>query len=111
MAKVDNYRQTVRDIITEYSQIKAANEEVEAELIFDLERARYQLVHVGWSRKRRIYGCVVHLDIDNGKVWIQHDGTKGGIANELVARGIPKHDITICFHSPFKRQFTEFAIG
>jgi hypothetical protein len=93
MAKIDYYRQTVRDILTEYSQIESANEEVEAELIFDLERDRYQVVHVGWSRKRRIYGCVVHLDINNGKIWIQHDGTEGGIANELVARGIPKHDI------------------
>jgi hypothetical protein len=111
MAKIDDYRQIVRDILTEYSQIKAANEEVEAELIFDLERDRYQLVHVGWSRKRRIYGCVVHLDISDSKVWIQHDGTEGGIANELVARGIPKHDIIIGFHSPFKRQFTEYAVN
>jgi XisI protein len=111
MAKINEYRQIVRDILTEYSQIKAANEEVEAELIFDLERDRYQLVHVGWSRKRRIYGCVVHLDINDGKVWIQHDGTEGGIANELIARGIPTHNIIIGFHSPFKRQFTEFAVN
>jgi hypothetical protein len=111
MAKVDEYRQIVQDILTEYSQIKAANEEVEAELIFDLVRDRYQVVHVGWSRKRRIYGCVVHLDITGDKIWIQHDGTEGGIANELVDRGIPKHDIIIGFHSPFKRQFTEFAVN
>ncbi len=111
MAKIDEYRQIVQDILTEYSQIKAANEEVEAELIFDLVRDRYQVVHVGWSRKRRIYGCVVHLDITSDKVWIQHDGTEGGIANELVDRGIPKHDIIIGFHSPFKRQFTEFAVN
>ena len=38
MAKTDEYRQIIRDILTEYSQIKSANEEVEAELIFDLER-------------------------------------------------------------------------
>jgi hypothetical protein len=111
MAKIDEYRQIVRDILTEFSQIKAANEEVEPELIFDLERDRYQLVHVGWSRKRRVYGCLVHLDISKDKVWIQHDGKEGGVANELVARGIPKHDIIIGFHSPFKRQFTEFAVG
>jgi hypothetical protein len=111
MAKIEEYRQIVQDILTEYSQIKAANEEVDAELIFDLARDRYQLVHVGWSRKWRIYGCVVHLDLIDGKIWIQHDGTEGGIANELVARGIPKHDIIIGFHSPFKRQFTDFAVN
>jgi hypothetical protein len=111
MAKIDEYRQIVRDLLTEYSQIKANNEEVEAELIFDLVRDRYQLVHVGWSRKRRIYGCVLHLDINDSKIWIQHDGTEVGIANELVARGVPKADIIIGFHSPFKRQFTEFAVN
>ena len=111
MAKTDEYGQIVRDILTEYSQIKAANEVVEPELIFDLVRNRYQPVHVGWSQKRRIYGCVLHLDIKDDKIWIQHDGTEMGIANELVARDIPKHDIIIGFHSPFKRQFTEFAVS
>ena len=45
---------------------------------------RYQVVHVGWSNKRRVYSCVLHLDIIDGKIWIQHDGTEGGIALELI---------------------------
>ena len=69
----------------------------------------------------------LHLDIIDGKIWIQHDGTEGGIANKLVDsgtdtrsesvpersvnRGVPKHDIVLGFHPPFKRQFTEFAVG
>ncbi len=69
------------------------------------------MVHVGWSNKRRVYGCVLHVDIKNGKIWIQHDGTEGGIADELMDRGVPKHDIVLGFHSPFKRQFTDFAVG
>jgi hypothetical protein len=47
----------------------------------------------------------------DGKIWIQHDGTEIGIANQLVELGIPKSDIVLAFHSPFKRQFTEFAVG
>ena len=111
MAKIDKYQRIGRELLTEYSKIKAANEEVEAELIFDLERDRYQVVHVGWSHKYRVYGCVLHLDIKDDKIWIQHDGTEVGIANELIGRGIPKQDIVIGFHSPFKRQFTEFAVN
>ena len=88
MAKTDEYRQIIRDILTEYSQIKSANEEVEAELIFDLERDRYQLVHVGWSRKRRIYGYILHLDIKDGKIWIQHDGTEVGIGSVSLLRSV-----------------------
>ncbi|KKD36221.1 MAG: XisI protein [Limnoraphis robusta] len=110
MEKVEQYRQLVQELLQAYSEIKASNEEVEAEIIFDTLRDRYQVVHVGWSNKRRIYGCVLHLDIKNGKIWIQHDGTEGGIANELVERGVAKQDIVLGFHSPFKRQFTEFAV-
>ncbi|MEO0377903.1 MAG: XisI protein [Cyanobacteria bacterium P01_A01_bin.17] len=111
MANVDHYRQLVQELLQAYSEIRANNEEVEAEAIFDTQRDRYQVVHVGWSNKRRVYGCVLHLDIKDGKIWIQHDGTEGGIANELCDRGVPKHDIVLAFHSPFKRQFTEFAVG
>jgi hypothetical protein len=57
-----------------------------------------------------VYGSIVHLDIRNGKIWIQHDGTEVGIANRLVEAGVPKTDIVLGFHSPFKRQFTEFAV-
>jgi hypothetical protein len=110
MAKVEGYRQLVQELLQTYSEIKASNEEVEAEAIFDPMRDRYQVVHVGWSNKRRVYGCILHLDIKNEKIWIQHDGTEGGIANELVERGVPKEDIVLAFQSPFKRQFTEFAV-
>ncbi len=119
MADVNHYRQLVQELLQEYSNIRANNEAVDAEAIFDTDRVgeaspvenRYQVVHVGWSNKRRVYGCVLHLDIKDGKIWIQHDGTEGGIANDLVDRGVPQHDIVLGFHSPFKRQFTEFAVG
>lgn len=111
MEKIEKYRQIVQELLQEYSNIKASNEEVEAEVIFDEVRDRYQVVDVGWSNKRRVYGCILHLDIKNGKIWIQHDGTEAGIANELMQRGVPEEDIVLAFHSPFKRQFTEFAVG
>jgi hypothetical protein len=111
MAKLDEYRQHIQEILTAYSEIRSANEEVEAQTIFDTQHDHYQLVHAGWSNKRRIYGCILHLDLKNDKIWIQHDGTEDGVANELLARGVPSHDIVLAFHSPFKRQFTEFAVS
>jgi hypothetical protein len=111
MADLTHYRQLVQQILEDYSAVNFNEPDLETELIFDKERDRYQVVHVGWSNKRRIYGCVLHLDIKDGKIWIQHDGTEGGIALELCDRGVPKQDIVLGFHSPFKRQFTEFALG
>ena len=111
MAKVEHYRKLIQELLRTYTEIQSSNKDLETELIFDTERDRYQVVHVGWSGERRIYGCSLHLDIRDEKIWIQHDGTEGGIANELVERGVPKQDIVLAFHSPFKRQFTEFAVG
>lgn len=66
---------------------------------------------MGWRNQKRIYGPVLHLDIIDGKIWIQQDGTESGIANELFALGVPKDDIVLAFHPPLVRQFTEFAVG
>jgi hypothetical protein len=51
----------------------------------------------------------LHLDIKDGKIWIQQDGTEVGIANQLVELGVPKRDIVLAFHEPAVRQFTEFG--
>jgi hypothetical protein len=32
------------------------------------------------------------------------------IANAFLERGVPKSDIVLGFHSPYRRQFTGFAV-
>ncbi len=39
------------------------------------------------------------------------DCTETGVANELVEMGVPKHDIILAFHAPYKRQYTGFGVG
>lgn len=53
----------------------------------------------------------MHINIRNDKIWIQHDGTEAGVANLLVEMGVPKTDIVLAYQSPFKRRYTEFAVG
>lgn len=52
-----------------------------------------------------------HLDLKDGKIWIQYDGTEGDIANELVELGVPKEDIVLGYHPLSVRPFTEFAVS
>ena len=111
MEKLDKYRSCIQKLIKEYARHKPAYGEVEVELIFDTERDHYQVVHAGWNKDRRVYGCVIHVDIKNEKAWIQYNGTEIDIANELVALGVPKEDIVLAFQVPYKRQYTEFAVG
>ncbi|MEA5534593.1 XisI protein [Crocosphaera sp. XPORK-15E] len=111
MEKLEQYRNYVQQVITEYAQLSSAKDEIEQQLIFDISGDHYQLMYVGWKNRRRQHGCVLHLDIKNGKIWIQHDGTEIGIADELVKLGVPKEDIVLAFHEPLLRQYTGFAVG
>jgi hypothetical protein len=111
MAQVDKYRAYIKDLLTQYSRHKSPYGDDETYVIFDTERDHYQLVHAGWHNNRRMYGCIVHMDIKNGKIWIQHDGTEIGMANELVTLGVPKEDIVLAFQSPSKRPYTGFAVN
>jgi hypothetical protein len=111
MARVEDYPQYVETLIRRYGQYQPAYGDVEVQTICDRERHHYQLVNVGWNKNQRIRGCVLHIDVKGDKIWIQHDGTETGVANELVEMGVPQHDIVLAFHAPYKRQYTGFAVN
>lgn len=87
-----------------YTQIPYAYGDIQSKTIFDREADSYMLVTLGWHADKRIHGCLVHIDIINGKVWIQRDGIEYGIAYELEKAGIPKADIVLGFHTPDVRR-------
>jgi XisI protein len=111
MDRLESYRTAIKNLLREYSQYKPSYGEVEVSEVVDPIGDHYQLMNIGWNGQERIYGLVLHLDIKDGKIWIQHNGTERDPAQELVEMGVPKSDIVIGFHSPFKRKFTEYAVG
>jgi hypothetical protein len=111
MDKVTKYRESVKALLKEYASYKPSFGDVEVEQIIDTTGDHYQLMHIGWDGQERVYGLVLHFDIKDGKVWIQYNGTDRDVGKELVEMGVPKSDIVIGFHSPFKRKFTEYAVG
>lgn len=106
-----NYQEIIEKVISDYANFLGDDDLVQNELVFDRTRDRYLLVEAGWENGRRTYGTLLHLDIINGKIWIQQDGTEVGIANELVALGVPKERIVLGFKSLQRRQITEFAVS
>jgi hypothetical protein len=99
MDKLDNYRQIIEKILSEYAEIPYSYNNLESKLIISKD-----------SNDVRNHGCIVHLEIINGKIWIQRDGTEDGIATDLLAAGVPKSDIVLAFHPPEIRQHTDFAV-
>src|ERR1051326_696494 len=94
MDKIERYRKIIEDLLTSLTECHYANADAVNEAVFDREKDRYLVVTTGWEgRDHRVYFNLVHLDIINGKVWIQRDGTEDGIGYALEAAGIPKEDI------------------
>ncbi len=111
MDRIDEYRLIIRRVIEDYAQAKPSSGQIESEAIMDRDRDHYEVMFVGWNNQRRVHGSVVHIDIIDGKVWIQHDGTNRPVAEELVAAGIPREDIVLAFHPEDVRPLTGFAVG
>jgi XisI protein len=110
MDTVTKYRGIVRDVLKRYVGIEYANGDIDNELVFDESSDRYAVISVGWTNEpRRSHGCLLHLDIVDGKVWIQRDGTEDGVAPELEKAGIPKEDIVLAWHPPKLRPYTGYA--
>ncbi len=66
---------------------------------------------LGWEEVRQVHGCIIHVEIIEGKIWIHRDGTEDGIARELLEAGIPKECIVLGFKSPSVRKHTGFALA
>ena len=111
MDRITTYRQIIKDLITHYAQFQPAYGDVEVKTIFDQIHDTYVLMYIGWDKHRRVYGNVLHFDIKNDKVWLQHNGTEQDVAQELVKAGIPREHIVLGLHSPQARPHTDYAVA
>jgi XisI protein len=108
---LNTYRQIIRKVLTPYINIIYANVNVKNHQIFDPETDRYLILSEGWKNQQHLHSCLIHVEIINERVWIQLDNTEDGIAEELIAAGIPKQDIVLGFHEPEIRPYTGFAVA
>jgi hypothetical protein len=113
-SKVKKYQEEIIKLLEYYNSIQSISpkaDEMYDQLIIDEKHDHYAIMSVGWEGTRRIYYPVFHLDIINDKIWVQEDATDFDIVGELEARGVPKSDIVLAFHSPKKRVYTEYAVA
>lgn len=115
MDRVALYRKIIEEVLTEYASHKFLNQdkadEFERQTIFDEKNDHYQVLNVGWEGYERTFGSPIHIDIKNGKVWIQQNLTDYDFISDLIEKGIPKKDIVLAFHPPYKRPYTGFGVG
>ena len=114
MEKVNQYRQILTEVLTDYSLDRSGYpqpKDVETQLLFDSQNDHYQVLRVGWRKEKQVFLVIFHFDIKNEKIWLQQNVTDYDIIGDLEARGIPKSDIVLAFHSPQMRPFTGYAVA
>ena len=112
MDKNLSYREMVRGVLRGHAHLDSASTPgsvIETQVIEDEPNGHYLLMYLGWQGHQRVRGCVIHVDVKQGQIWIQHDGTEYGVANELVDLGVPKEDIVLGFRAPYRRRDTGFG--
>ena len=110
MDTLENYRQTVKQLMMEYARVSTVDREIETETIFDLENNRYLLLSIGWSQGQRIHYCIMHIDIIGDRVWIQANNTDRLIAQELIAAGVSSESIILGLQPPELREYTAYGV-
>lgn len=113
MDKLANYRQIIQKILSEHRDWAAGADQTGFQecVSFDPVRDHYFWFSVGWNGKQRNLNITVYLRLEKGKIWLEEDWTKQGIASELLEAGVPPEDIVLGFQHPSKRPLTEFAIA
>src|ERR1043166_9596856 len=100
MDRIDNYRDIDKRIILEVADYMPEQEGLRKEIVLDDENGHYQLLEVGWKNRRRIHGTLVHIDIHEDKIWVEHDGTDLEIVQSLLDAGISPQETVTGFHPP-----------
>jgi XisI protein len=97
-------------VLTEFRDYVNGGNGTQVQLIADRETKHYQLVMIGWENKKRHFGVLTHFSIQNGKAYLEYNGTEEDFAVELEKLGVQKSEIFVAFHSPYMRQFTDYAL-
>jgi hypothetical protein len=112
MDTLERYRKIIRDVLTALAERRYSQPAITNEAIFDTVNDRYLVMSTGWEgEERRIHFCLAHLDIIDGKIWIQRDNTEEGIGYALQEAGVPAENIVPAFHPPTVRKLAGYAVA
>ncbi len=106
-----NYLEIIKAVLQDYAEFWAQGEHPLLRPLFNDEQQSYMLLDIGWHGNQYMHNATIHIEIIDGKIWIQNDDTEEGIATALLEAGIPNTDIVLGFRHPQVRPHTEFAVG
>lgn len=111
MERLEFYRKAISQLFQDYCGGEIERSDPEIQIVCDLDRDRYLLLSLGWQGHRRFYSVLMHLDIKDGKIWIQRNETDRPIAQELVAMGVAREEIVLGLQPEYARADTGYSVA
>jgi hypothetical protein len=109
-SRLQIYRHVIQTLLTDYAA-RSSTDRIQCIPLLDVERDHYQVLDIGWDEHgKRIFQPTIHIDIINGKIWIQENVTDLDFDTIFSTEGIQPSEIVLGFHSPALRKFGIYAI-
>ena len=110
-ASLSDLSTAVERVMTHWEQSPGPLSHFIITAVRDTTRYRYTLQQLSRPHGLQVAHTLAHLEIKNGKIYVEVDATEEGLGNELVAAGIPKSQIVLAFYPPALRERGEFAVS
>jgi XisI protein len=106
------YRNVIIEMLREVAARSGDDGKLRTVTVFDESSNQYQILDLGWDDAgKRVFQPTIHLELLNGKIWIQENMTDLDVAKLLREWCVEPSDIVLGMHSEGLRQFSEYAIG
>ena len=111
MAAIEHDMDIIERTLCDRAQFYSTPNSARTLMSFDREHGQFLLIDEGWDGYRRIHQLWAHIELRDHKFWVHEDGTEEGLANLLLAAGVPRDHIVLAFSAPSLRKTSEFAVA
>ena len=106
MENLTKYHEIIHQLLEEYRSFltELTKTDVDTEILCDDKNGQYMVMRIGWRSETRVHRPLFYLRLKDGKIRVEEDWTKEGIAKKLVLAGVSTSDIILAFNPPTLHQ-------
>lgn len=109
MASAAEFPDLIERIITDHARDPVSHGQIALVPVVDRPGGHFLLMAIGWDGYQRIHAPLLHLDVIDERIWVQHDGTERGVAHDLLEGGVREDPTVLAFQHRSRRTFGAFA--
>lgn len=65
------YQSIIKDVLQRYADYPSPHADIHSRLALDDEHGSYALLQAGWYGDEYLHGAIIHIDVIEGKIWVQ----------------------------------------